>query len=330
MISLINKIKSLLKLISNYRKIKTKKNLLFFVYINPLVYFFLAIFAKIIIRIKNRKLTNFFLEKKIFISIIRLLTIKEKIYISNTLKSYNTINSVADHKNNISDKIEDLKINGYCSLGKLFSDQECDDFIKSLDNKICFNNQTVLQSDGKEINFKLNNDKYLGSISNYFCFLPNIVLNFPPVKKLLNDKKLKTIIDDYLNFKSDIYHCITFYNPISNFSHYVQNPHRDFDDWKHIQLTIYWNEINEKNGAMTFYKKSHNSNYDKKNKVELNGAKGEVFLIDTYGMHSANNVTVGSRFITFIRFAKYINKLNVVDGFLSTPTKDEIGFINYE
>ena len=75
-------------------------------------------------------------------------------------------------------------------------------------------------------------------------------------------------------------------------------------------------------------KKSHKTKFDKNNKVELNGVKGEVQLIDTYGMHSANIVTEGSRYITFIRFAKYTNKLSVVDGFLSSPKQNNSQTIN--
>ena len=72
---------------------------------------------------------------------------------------------------------------------------------------------------------------------------------------------------------------------------------------------------------MTYYKKSHTAKFDENNRVELNAVKGEVQLIDTYGMHSANIVSEGARYVTFIRFAKYINKLSVVDGFLSSPKK---------
>ena len=64
------------------------------------------------------------------------------------------------------------------------------------------------------------------------------------------------------------------------------------------------------------------------NKVDIVGKKGEAFLIDTYGVHSARKVITRSRFITFIRFAKCVNKLSVVDGFLSTPTKEELNLIN--
>ena len=325
MLSFINKLQNLIKLLKNCKKMKVKTGFLFYVYINPPVYFVLAIFAKFLIFTKNKKIINFFLEKKIFISVIRLLSIEEKKFVSKILSSYNTFSYGNE---NTSDKLKELENNGYCSLGKIFSDEEFDKFIRNLDKKNCFNNQTVLQSDGIKKVFELNNEKNYGKQSNYYCFLPEVVMDFQPVKNFLLSEKLKKILQGYLNFNSSIYHCITFFNPPSNHSHYVQTPHRDYDDWKHVQLTIYWNNINQKNGAMTYYKKSHKTKFDKNNKVELNGVKGEVQLIDTYGMHSANIVTEGSRYITFIRFAKYTNKLSVVDGFLSSPKQNNSQTIN--
>tara|TARA_Y100000590_G_scaffold443804_1_gene573697 strand:+ start:3 stop:1025 length:1023 start_codon:yes stop_codon:yes gene_type:complete len=326
------KIISLFKLMKNYRKLAVKKTVLIYVYTNPILYFLLSIVAKILIFSKNKILINLFLEKKIFISVIRMLSLKEKLYVANNLNTYNNLKYNNLLKKNIDDKTlkdyENLKENGYCNLGKIFSDEECENFIKNLDNQVCFNNHVVLQSDGNKIYFNNKNIEEYGKISNYISFLPKTALSFDPIKKFLNDIRINFIIDSYLNFKSTIYHCVTFFNSKSNITHYVHSSHRDYDDWKHLQLTIYWNDIDERNGATIFYKKSHNSNIPKNNKgIPLNGKKGEVYLIDTYGMHAANHVVEGFRYITFIRFAKKFNKLSVVDGFLSTPTDKELNYI---
>ena len=210
-------------------------------------------------------------------------------------------------------------------MGKIFSDKECDDFIKHLENKDCYNNQAVLQSDGISLKFKQKNIGEYGKKGNYLSFLPEIALTFEPIKKYLNNNSLNYIINSYLNFRSSIYHCITFFNSKSKITHYVHSKHRDYDDWKHLQLTIYWNDIDNKNGATIFYENSHNTLVDNKKKgIPLSGKKGEVFLIDTYGLHAANHLVHGYRYITFIRFAKKVNKLSVVDGFLSTPSDKQI------
>jgi len=325
-----NKIKSFLLVIKNYNKLSAKKSWLIYVYTNPLIFFFLAIFTKILILIKNKKLINFFLEKKLFFSTIRFLTVKEKIFVANTLKSYNNFDFVLEEsfdKNlDVANKLKELKTNGYCNLGKIFSDEECDNFIKNLENKKCFNSHAILQSDGKPINFKLKESKYYKS--KYYCFLPNECLTYDPVKNLL--KNVKFLVDSYLNFKSHLYYCVTWFCPINDSGHhYVYKRHRDCDDWKHLQISIYWNDIDKQNGALSFYSKSHSSVFSKDsefNKVLLTGRKGEVFLIDIYGVHQGNPVKERSRIITSFRFGKSFNKQTVVDGFVHTPANKGIKF----
>ena len=201
-------------------------------------------------------------------------------------------------------------------------------FYKNLENKKCFNNHGILQSDGKPINFKLKESKYYKS--KYYCFLPDVCLTYDPVKNFLIN--VKFLVDSYLNFKSSLYYCITWFCPINvSSNHYVYKSHRDYDDWKHLQISIYWDDMDEQSGTLSYYSKTHNSEFSKDsevNKVPLVGRKGEVFLIDVYGIHQGNPVKERTRFITSFRFAKLFNKNSVVDGFLHTPTNKELNSIN--
>ena len=74
----------------------------------------------------------------------------------------------------------------------------------------------------------------------------------------LNNKKLNFIINSYLNFDWTVYGCITWYNPTSNEEHYVHRIHRDYDDYKSLGINIYWNKVDENNGALSYVKRSHN------------------------------------------------------------------------
>ena len=102
---------------------------------------------------------------------IRSISIKNKEVISNTWEKYNKYNSQTDDI-----LIKEYKEKGYCCLGKIFTDQECLNFVNNLDNKYFYNSQQPLQSDGKlysfnNINFK---EKYN---FNYFCFTQENFMN---------------------------------------------------------------------------------------------------------------------------------------------------------
>ena len=87
--------------------------------------------------------------------------------------------------NEINTKVLNLKNNGYCNLGKIFSDQECDNFIKILNGKNCFSSQQPMQSDGNLLKFDPTNDIFSKSNYSYFSFLPEITLSFLPLKNFI-------------------------------------------------------------------------------------------------------------------------------------------------
>ena len=89
--------------------------------------------------------------------------------------------------------------------------------------------------------------------------------------------------------------------------------------------------MDKQNGSLSYYSKTHNSEFSKDsdiNKVSLAGRKGEVFIIDVYGVHQGNPVKERSRIISSVRFGKPFNKQTVVDGFMHTPTDKELNSIN--
>ena len=316
-------VKLYFRLVINYNKLAKDKSYSFYIFSMPPIGFFLYLISKIIIKLKNRYLANLFFEKLFFQSIIRYLSPVEKNFISKILGSYNLSSSEEINKikldNNINTKLLNLKNNGYCDLGKMFSDQECDDFIKMLNGKDCFNNQTPLQSDGNLLKFNPKKDIFSGSDYSYFSFLPETTLSFLPIKNLLSDKNLSTIIKSYLNFDSKIYCCVTWYNPKSKKTHYVHRFHRDFDDFKFLTLIIYWNKTDQSNGCIMYLKKTHNSENIEEKKDFLNGERGQVYLADLFGLHAGSKVMDKYRYVTYIRFGKLYNHCSTMDGFLITP-----------
>jgi len=327
----LTQIKIYLRVLRNYNNIAAKKSNYFYVYSMPIFGIPFFLFSKILLKIKNSYLINIFLEMRIFKSSIRFLNGKERYYIANTLKSYNTLNN--NFSNNLpinnenEEKIKQLRENGFCSLGKIFSDEECDNFIRSLENKNCFNSQTPMQSDGKIMKFKPSDDIF-GKLG-YYVFLPNATLSYSPIQKLLNDKNINFIINSYLNFKPKIYCCMTWYNPVTQVKHYDHRLHRDTDDYRFVALYVYWNKVSKLNGGTSYVPKSHRTHVDdlEKNKIFFEGDKGSAFLIDMNGFHSGNMVTKGHRYITNIRFGKEDAYSAVVDGFIEMPTQKDLQFI---
>lgn len=323
-----SQVKIYFRLLKNYSRLARKKSLNFYIFSMPPIGFILYLISKIIIKFNNQYLANLFFDRFFFKSIIRFLSPEEKKFISEALRSYNllSINEIKKIKSNmeINTKILNLENKGYCDLGKIFSDQECDDFIRLLNGKNCFNSQTPMQSDGSLLKFDPTKDIFSKSNYSYFSFLPDITLSFSPIKNFLNDQNLNTIIKGYLNFDAEIYNCVTWYNPKSEKPHYVHRFHRDPDDFKFLTMIIYWNKIDQLNGCLIYLRNSHNSTVSEEKKDFLIGQKGQVYLTDLFGLHAGSKILDKYRYITYIRFGKLYNHASIIDGFVTTPKQNQI------
>ena len=89
----------------------------------------------------------------------------------------------------ISKILKELNSDGISNLGILFSKQQCKDFTNFLENKTCYNSQTLLQSDGNPHTFN-KNKKNLKS-NSYLRFGPDINNSFEPLKNLAQNKRIK-------------------------------------------------------------------------------------------------------------------------------------------
>lgn len=311
---IINKIKIYIRMLNNYNKMCKDKTIYFYIYSIPIFGLLSCLIIKLILSFRNKKLVNYFLNHKVYLSSIRYLTLSEKLFLSNNLNKYN---SKKNFQNNTfyKKKLGELKLNGFCKLGKVFTDKECETFISSLIDKDTYNSQVILQSSGIKTKFRpLNHDSK--NKNAYFCFTSEVFKNFKPIKKLLNNTSFTQFINTHLNFDASIYACHTWYNPKTSENHYVHRSHRDYDDFKFVGLIIYWNKISRKNGATTYIKGSHKAKSKTESKSYLEGESGEAFLVDLSGLHSGTQVSGDFRYTTFIRFGHKFNYASVIDGFL--------------
>ena len=89
--------------------------------------------------------------------------------------------------------------------------------------------------------------------NSYLRFGPDIN-NSLTITKFNQNKELNELINLYLKFKSSIYLNNTWYNMPNTDFHYVRRIHRDYDDWKFLVVTIYWNDIDEETAPLGFLK----------------------------------------------------------------------------
>jgi len=293
----------------NYVKLSKIKNRYYKLISLPFGLIFSFVLVNLLQILCLKKLILYLIKKLNLYFSIRYLNLKNKIFVSENLPELNS--SVKYKLDNVSkNKLKFLKKNGYLYLGKIFSKNDCKNFIKNLENKYYFNSQQPLQSNGELYKFRLKSKINY----DYLTFLPSSFLTKNILSKTLEQKK---IITSYLNFEPKIYSALTWINFPSNKKHYVHNLHRDYDDFKFLVLAIYWNDVAKKNGATTYIPKSHRSL--KKCKIKyLTGKAGSAFLIDSYGLHSGTKLSKEKRFSTWIRFGREINAASIQDGMITS------------
>ena len=256
-----------------------------------------------------KKLLLYLIQKFDLIYSIRIVNIENKLYLSKNWKKYNELN--IDHKDN--NIIKEFNKNGFYNFGKVFSNQECQNFIENLNNKEFYSSQQPLQSDGKKYKFNLKSNKYN---FNYLCFLPETFFSNITIQQFLS--KNYNLFRDILGFEYQVYSALTWINFPSKKKHYVQYPHRDYDDFKFLTVVINWVNTNKNNGATLYYKGSHKKN-NSDNEIYLEGERGSIFIVDNYGIHSGTLPIDKERVTTWIRLGKINNPASIQDGYVTTP-----------
>jgi hypothetical protein len=306
--------KKILNYFNNYKKLSNKKfapNLIKLIF----KVFFEVYLTKILQFFKFDDLLLKIIKKNDMVFSVKALSISNKLKIEKDWIKYNNLEN-NNYPINFKQIISEYNTKGYYYFGKIFSDEVCDQFIKSLNNKKFYNSQQPLQSDGKEFLFNLSNYRKKYNF-NYFCFPGDIFLNFEPLKKfLLSNKRL---FDQILNFDCKIYSAYTWVNLPSKIKHHTQYLHRDYEDFKFITIIINWNDVNENNGATKFIEGSHKSNQKNGLVKFFSGAKGSVYIVNNYGLHSGTLPREKERISTWLRLGHLVNAGTLQDGFVVTP-----------
>jgi hypothetical protein len=145
------------------------------------------------------------------------------------------------------------------------------------------------------------------------------VLNCPAVIELMNRRDTLGIASQYLGCAPTISGLRIDWSRAGRTKGYVQNFHRDYDDWRFLKLFAYLTDVDDTTGPHEYVSGSHLDNgqfratvYDAENLrdqygadslVRVHGRRGTMFMVDTWGIHRGNAPETGSRLLLQIQFS---------------------------
>ena len=206
-----------------------------------------------------------------------------------------------------------LARDGFVGLGSLLSGEEAGAAVDFFRQQQGYASQTPLQSDGVLRPF---DDDILqkDNLGRYFCFSSGTSLACPQVTTLTRHPVLREIAAAYLGFTPTLYSVNTIATSKGQSDHYVMRMHRDYDAFASLTFFVCWTSVAPNNGATIYLRGSHRSGrVDETAKTYLSGQAGEVFAVDTFGLHSGNRDVAGLRLTTWIRFSSVPNLGTIQD-----------------
>lgn len=131
------------------------------------------------------------------------------------------------------------------------------------------------------------------------------VLRCPHVLDLINHPQLIRMAADYLGCVPTVSGLrIDWSAPSDGSPAYVQQYHRDHDDWRFLKLFVYLTDVDDDAGPHEFVKTSHRHSgrltnrpyaesdvedkYGRQQMLRVTGPRGTSFLADTWGIHKGN------------------------------------------
>jgi hypothetical protein len=258
---------------------------------------------------KSGRLTGM-IESGFFHPALRILSPEERLLINSTYSSLKKGKDLSKVNSEV------VLSEGYKSLGKLVSPEDCESVVSYFKEKKGFLSQVPMQSDG--ILYSYDEAERLGKRhGRYFSFAPGTSLKNSVVRDLVKNDLVKSIVRTNLADGAELYSINTFVVfPGESVDHYVMNRHRDYDDFNFIAFFIYWTGVTADNGATLYIPKTNISSNNEllQHKVFLEGSPGSAFAFDGFGFHSGNNAVKTTRIVTWFRYGLRNNLTAVLDG----------------
>ena len=287
----------------------------FLVSLVPPLNLFFSFFCKIIIKKPDlyiSKLFLFLLQKGFGWGALRHISPENRTYFANFY--YKELNlKKTNQKLSKSNKIvlNNLKNNGFASLGVLFTKNEIKDALYFFSRKPFYSAQVPVQ--GRHLNKNGFLENYLEGESRYRCILRTDSEQCRQLQKFIKNNDVCKIANEYLKIKAPIYSISTFATFPGKSSHYVLKEHRDYDHFFSLTFFIAWTDTKKDDGATLYMPKTHKFS-KKTSPVPLEAKAGEVFAIDTFGLHSGNPNLKKTRVATWVRFGILPNYASIMTG----------------
>ena len=214
---------------------------------------------------------------------------------------------------------------GFVSFGSLVSRDAAESAVHYFRQQRGYTSQTPLTSDGVLRLF----DAYVlqGQTSErYFSYSSKISLGCPQVANVVNHPLLREVAAAYLGFTPILFSINTLVTTEGDADHYVMRMHRDYDAFASVTFFVYWTDVSERNGATIYVPGSHvSAAVSQAERVHLTGRAGQVFGLDTFGLHAGNRSVEGFRVATWCRFGAAPN-LSTVQSPELVPTSVNTSF----
>lgn len=207
-----------------------------------------------------------------------------------------------------------LSVNGYSKINTIVSKNTVDKIINLIEKATPFSAQ--VPSQGRQIS----GDKECFSFISFEISEYAVLSCADILLKDIEFHKLKKAIS---GIGSQIY-SVNFYKnfPNKNKLHSVQKLHRDYDGFLCYVLFVALSDVTKSNGATIVINKSSGCcEY-------LEAKKGELYLLDPFILHRANDEVSSNRFSCWIRFGEVPNLAFYQDLSFKQKTANSLLFLN--
>jgi len=313
----MQKIKILLRLIRNRHKAGFKdmsQCFAFYLQINP---FFNIFFAKLFEMSAKQgssmaSLCRFLLKNNVGFGSLRHLSPEVRIAFRENVLNIRPVPN-GDQKSANARVLNEVATRGYSKVGNVFDQKKVDQAKEYFGKCPTYDAQIVAQSNFEplRIDWRTLTEK---SPYRYLCFQKEDSLRFFKDLGDFNLDALKKIADVYCGIDTVLYGMNTFSTLPGEGAGYAMRVHRDYDDFSCLTFFIAWTKTSEKDGATLFVPYSHLDSKALGPLISLDAEAGDIFAVDTFGLHAGNAQVIHPRLATWIRFGHQENLATNQDG----------------
>jgi hypothetical protein len=228
----------------------------------------------------------------------------------NKIKVNNIVNNfIAPIPN--SHNIEDEKFiseNGYCHLGKLFSDDEVNELLNLIKNEPGYNYHIAANSYNREAKVFTEDLDW-----NVLSYEPSVFLRSKTLLDKITKPEILSLVQSYLGCFPTMYSVNCVWSKFTNQEFKTQLVHRDYDDFKFVSFFVFLTDIDDNNGPHMYYPKTQNGEDQSEEPIIVKGEKGTAFLADVYGLHNGVPLKSGNRCLLWCRFGLMLNNMHYKD-----------------